>query len=137
MPLRSQPSPAGKTIASIFEAVAEEHLIQPTSSMTSPLAVSPLSKSKPDDPDWVERFELYIGGMEVGNAFSELNDPEEQLRRFEDQTAARSAATKRPWRKSITTTSARSATACRPPAGEGIGIDRLTMMLTGSTPSAT
>ena len=68
-------APAGKNIASIFEVVAEEHLVQPTIIYDFPLAVSPLSKQKPDEPDWVERFEFYIGGFELGNAFSELNDP--------------------------------------------------------------
>ena len=75
---RSGEQPHGKTIASIFEAVAEAHLIQPTIIYDFPLAVSPLSKHKPEEPDWVERFEFYIGGFEIGNAFSELNDPEEQ-----------------------------------------------------------
>ncbi|MDR3735948.1 MAG: lysine--tRNA ligase, partial [Acidobacteriaceae bacterium] len=75
----------GRGIAAVFEAVAEEHLIQPTIIYDFPLAVSPLSKIKPDEPEWVERFEFYIGGFEVGNAFSELNDPEDQRRRFEDQ----------------------------------------------------
>ena len=60
-----------KLVALLFEAVAEEHLIQPTIIYEFPLAVSPLSKQKPDEPDWVERFEFYIGGFEVGNAFSE------------------------------------------------------------------
>ncbi|MEO6910498.1 MAG: lysine--tRNA ligase, partial [Edaphobacter sp.] len=78
-------APYGKVVADIFETVAEEHLIQPTIIYDFPLAVSPLSKQKPDEPDWVERFEFYIGGFEVGNAFSELNDPEDQRRRFEQQ----------------------------------------------------
>ena len=77
--------PFGKLVAEVFEALAEPHLIQPTIIYDFPLAVSPLSKPKPDEPDWVERFEFYIGGFEVGNAFSELNDPEDQQRRFEDQ----------------------------------------------------
>ena len=68
--------PYGKTIANLFELLAEEHLIQPTIIYDFPLAVSPLSKLKPDEPEWVERFEFYIGGFEVGNAFSELNDPD-------------------------------------------------------------
>ncbi|MGB6158612.1 MAG: lysine--tRNA ligase, partial [Acidobacteriaceae bacterium] len=76
-----------KLIAFLFEAIAEEHLIQPTIIYEYPLAVSPLSKQKPDEPDWVERFEFYIGGFELGNAFSELNDPEEQFRRFQEQLA--------------------------------------------------
>jgi lysyl-tRNA synthetase class 2 len=60
-------------------------LIQPTIIYDFPVAVSPLSKNKPDEPEWVERFEFYIGGFELGNAFSELNDPEEQRKRFEQQ----------------------------------------------------
>jgi lysyl-tRNA synthetase class 2 len=81
----SPAEPIGKTIATIFETVAESHLVQPTIIYDFPLAVSPLSKKKPDEPDWVERFEFYIGGFEVGNAFSELNDPVDQLARFEQQ----------------------------------------------------
>ena len=79
----------GKAIATLFELVGENpfksHLIQPTIIYDFPLAVSPLSKIKPDEPDWVERFEFYIGGFEIGNAFSELNDPDDQLRRFQAQ----------------------------------------------------
>ncbi len=78
--------PAGKTIAEIFEYVAEPHLIQPTILYDFPLAISPLSKNKrepEENADWVERFEIFVGGLEIGNAFSELNDPEEQRRRFE------------------------------------------------------
>ena len=78
----------------IFEAVAEEHLIQPTIIYDFPLAVSPLSKVKPDEPDWVERFEFYIGGFELGNAFSELNDPVDQEQRF-DAAACRARARRR------------------------------------------
>ena len=80
---------SGKLIATIFEVVAEEHLIQPTIIYDFPLAVSPLSKVKPDEPDWVERFEFYIGGFELGNAFSELNDPADQERRFRQQLEQR------------------------------------------------
>ena len=79
----------GKMIADIFEFVAEPHLIQPTIIYDFPLAVSPLSKIKPDEPEWVERFEFYIGGFEIGNAFSELNDPDDQRRRFEAQIEER------------------------------------------------
>src|SRR5260221_13412310 len=75
----------GKYVAELFEAVAEYQLIQPTIIYDFPLTVSPLSKTKPDEPDWVERFEFYIGGFELGNAFSELNDPEEQRHRFQQQ----------------------------------------------------
>src|SRR5256886_1656296 len=76
---------AGKITTGIFERLCEERLIQPTFVYDFPTEVSPLSKQKPGDPDTVERFELYIGGFEVANAFSELNDPVEQRRRFEAQ----------------------------------------------------
>ena len=69
----------------------KRNLIQPTIIYEFPTAVSPLSKQKPGDPDWVERFEIYIGGFEIGNAFSELNDPVEQHKRFDDQLAQRAA----------------------------------------------
>ena len=86
--------PLGKTIATIFETLAEKHLVQPTIIYDFPLAVSPLSKKKPDEPDWVERFEFYIGGFEVGNAFSELNDPDDQRARFEAQMAEKNRGDK-------------------------------------------
>jgi lysyl-tRNA synthetase class 2 len=124
-------NPAGKTIADIFEVVAEEHLIQPTIIYEFPLAVSPLSKQKPDEPDWVERFEFYIGGFELGNAFSELNDPEEQRRRFEDQLKQRAAGDEEAHQMDVDYVRA-LAYGLPPTAGEGIGIDRLTMVLTGA-----
>ena len=97
----------------------EDRLIQPTFVYDFPTEVSPLSKQRPDDPETVERFELYIGGFEVANAFSELNDPAEQRRRFEASSPAAPPATSR--RTSWTrTTSARSNTACRRPAGKGL-----------------
>jgi lysyl-tRNA synthetase class 2 len=123
--------PAGKTIASIFEAVAEEHLIQPTIIYDFPLAVSPLSKVKPDEPDWVERFEFYIGGFELGNAFSELNDPVDQERRFTQQLAERQRGDEEAHQPDEDYVRA-LAYGLPPTAGEGIGIDRLTMVLTGA-----
>ena len=85
---RSTPSwGAGKIATEIFERLNEDALVQPTFVYDFPTEVSPLSKQRPDDPDTVERFELYIGGFEVANAFSELNDPAEQRRRFEAQLA--------------------------------------------------
>jgi len=68
----------------LFEAVAEEHLTQPTIIYEFPTAISPLSKQKPDEPDWTERWEIYAGQMEIANGFSELNDPQDQRRRFEE-----------------------------------------------------
>jgi lysyl-tRNA synthetase class 2 len=123
--------PAGKTIATIFEAVAEEHLVQPTIIYEFPTAVSPLSKQKPGDPDWVERFEVYIGGFEIGNAFSELNDPVEQHKRFEQQLAERFRGDEEA--HAMDEDYVRALSYGLPPTGgEGIGIDRLVMLLTGS-----
>ncbi|HEV2279665.1 MAG TPA: lysine--tRNA ligase [Acidobacteriaceae bacterium] len=123
--------PRGVTIAGIFESVAEEHLIQPTIIYEFPLAVSPLSKQKPDEPDWVERFEFYIGGFELGNAFSELNDPEEQRRRFELQLAERARGDEEAHQMDLDYVRA-LAYGLPPTGGEGIGIDRLTMVLSGA-----
>jgi len=131
-PLPYQESePLGKTIATIFETVAEEHLIQPTIIYDFPLAVSPLSKIKPDEPDWVERFEFYIGGFEVGNAFSELNDPSDQLARFQQQMAEKDRGDDEAHQMDEDYVRA-LAYGLPPTGGEGIGIDRLTMLLTGS-----
>lgn len=123
--------PAGKTIAAIFESVAEAELIQPTIIYDFPSAVSPLSKNKPDEPDWVERFELYIGGLEIGNAFSELNNPVEQRRRFEQQLEERMRGDEEAHAMDEDYVRA-LAYGLPPTAGEGIGIDRLTMVLTGA-----
>ena len=123
---------AGAAIAEIFETVAEKHLIQPTIIYDFPLAVSPLSKQKPDEPDWVERFEFYIGGFELGNAFSELNDPEEQRKRFEQQIAQRLRGDDEAHQMDEDYVRA-LAYGLPPTGGEGIGIDRLTMILTGAS----
>ena len=123
--------PAGKTIAALFEAVAEEHLIQPTILYDFPVAISPLSKNKRDETDWVERFEIFVGGLEIGNAFSELNDPEEQRRRFEQQLKERERGDEEA--HAMDEDYIRALSYGLPPTGgEGIGIDRLTMLLTGS-----
>jgi lysyl-tRNA synthetase class 2 len=121
----------GRQIATTFELLAEEHLIQPTIIYDFPLAVSPLSKQKPDEPDWVERFEFYIGGFEVGNAFSELNDPDDQRRRFEGQLKERDRGDDEAHQMDEDYVRALGY-GLPPTAGEGIGIDRLTMILTGS-----
>ena len=121
----------GKFTANLFEALAEEHLIQPTIIYEFPTAVSPLSKQKPNDPDSVERFEIYIGGFEIGNAFSELNDPVEQHKRFDDQLAQRAAGDDEAHQ--MDEDYVRALMYGLPPTGgEGIGIDRLVMLLTGS-----
>ena len=123
--------PLGKAIADVFEWVAEQFLIQPTIIYEFPLAVSPLSKQKPDEPDWVERFEFYIGGFELGNAFSELNDPEEQFRRFKDQLEQHARGDEEAHQMDVDYVRA-LAYGLPPTGGEGIGIDRLTMILTGA-----
>jgi lysyl-tRNA synthetase class 2 len=123
--------PAGKTIAAMFETVAEHHLIQPTILYDFPVAISPLSKNKRDEADWVERFEIFIGGLEIGNAFSELNDPEEQRRRFEQQLTEKERGDEEA--HAMDEDYIRALSYGLPPTGgEGIGIDRLTMLLTDS-----
>jgi lysyl-tRNA synthetase class 2 len=123
--------PLGKTIANLFEAVAEEHLTQPTIIYEFPTAVSPLSKQKPDEPEWTERWEIYIGQMEVANGFSELNDPEDQRRRFEQQLSERERGDEEAHQ--MDEDYIRALSYGMPPAGGvGVGIDRLTMLLTGS-----
>jgi lysyl-tRNA synthetase class 2 len=122
----------GKVYASVFEMLAEEYLIQPTIIYDFPLAVSPLSKIKPDEPDWVERFEFYIGGFEVGNAFSELNDPDDQRARFEAQIEERKRGDGEAMAEVDEDYVRALGYGLPPTAGEGIGIDRLTMILTGS-----
>jgi lysyl-tRNA synthetase class 2 len=123
--------PVGKIVADIFETVAEPYLIQPTIIYDFPLAVSPLSKKKPDEPDWVERFEFYIGGFEVGNAFSELNDPVDQLARFQQQMTEKERGDHEAHQMDEDYVRALGY-GLPPTAGEGIGIDRLTMLLTNS-----
>jgi lysyl-tRNA synthetase class 2 len=127
-----QDSEYGKIIARLFEYVAEHHLIEPTIIYDFPLAGSPLSKQKPDEPDWVERFEFYIGGFEVGNAFSELNDPDDQRRRFEAQLEERKRGDDEAMAEVDEDYVRALGYGLPPTAGEGIGIDRLTMILTGS-----
>jgi lysyl-tRNA synthetase class 2 len=122
---------AGKIATDIFERLNEDALIQPTFVYDFPTEVSPLSKQKPDDPDTVERFELYAGGFEVANAFSELNDPAEQRRRFEAQIAQRAAGDQEA--HVMDEDYIRALEYGMPPAGgEGVGIDRLVMLLTNS-----
>ncbi len=123
--------PLGKTIANLFEAVAEEHLTQPTIIYEFPTAVSPLSKQKTDEPEWTERWEIYIGQMEVANGFSELNDPEDQRHRFEQQLSERERGDEEAHQ--MDEDYIRALSYGMPPAGGvGVGIDRLTMLLTGS-----
>jgi lysyl-tRNA synthetase class 2 len=121
----------GRIWAGLFDAVVERHLLQPTIIYDYPLELSPLSKTKSDDPSLVERFELYIGGMEIANAYSELNDPEEQKKRFEAQVIERNNGDEEAHQ--MDEDYVRALRYGMPPtAGEGIGIDRLTMLFTNS-----
>jgi lysyl-tRNA synthetase, class II len=122
---------AGRITTEIFERLNEGDLIQPTFVYDFPTEVSPLSKQKPDDPETVERFELYVGGFEVANAFSELNDPAEQRRRFEAQLADRAAGDAEAHQMDEDYIRALEY-GLPPTAGEGVGIDRLVMLLTNS-----
>ena len=119
-------------IGLLFETVAEEHLIQPTFIYDYPIELSPLSKQKASDPSLVERFELYIGGMEIANGYSELNDPVDQRERFLSQLEARERGDEEAHRMDEDYIRALSY-GMPPTAGEGIGVDRLTMLLTNST----
>jgi lysyl-tRNA synthetase, class II len=123
--------PPGKTIANLFEAVAEEQLTQPTIIYEFPTAVSPLSKRKADEPDWTERWEIFAGQMEIANGFSELNDPEDQRRRFEQQLKERERGDEEAHQ--MDDDYIRALSYGMPPAGGvGVGIDRLAMLLTNS-----
>jgi lysyl-tRNA synthetase class 2 len=124
-------APNGKNIAALFEAAAEEHLMQPTIIYEFPTAVSPLSKQKPDEPEWTERFEIFAGQMEISNGFSELNDPEDQRRRFEAQLKERERGDEEAHQ--MDEDYIRALSYGMPPAGGvGIGIDRVCMLLTDS-----
>lgn len=122
---------SGKLLAEIFEAVAEEHLIQPTFIIDYPAEISPLSKTRPDDPGIADRFELFIGGMEVANGFSELNDPDEQADKFRAQVAEREKGDDEAMLFDEDYIEALSY-GMPPAAGEGIGVDRLAMLFTNS-----
>jgi lysyl-tRNA synthetase class 2 len=121
----------GHALVEEFERSVESTLIQPTIVYDYPVEVSPLSKNKPDDSEFVERFEIYVAGMEIGNAFTELNDPREQRHRFEMQLAMREKGDEEAHQ--MDEDYVRALSYGMPPAGgEGIGIDRVTMILTNS-----
>jgi lysyl-tRNA synthetase class 2 len=127
----SEKTTPGEALTDIFERTVEDRLIQPTIIYDYPIETSPLSKNKPEDPAFVERFEIYAAGMEIGNAYTELNDPQEQRRRFEMQLAMRERGDEEAHQMDEDYVRA-LAYAMPPTGGEGIGIDRLTMILTGS-----
>ena len=121
----------GKLLELLFEHVVEEHLIQPTFIYDLPTELSPLSKTKDEDSRFAERFELFIGGLEIANAYSELNDPEEQRKRFKEQAEARARGDSEAHEMDEDYLEALHY-GMPPTAGEGVGIDRLTMVLTDS-----
>ena len=121
----------GEGLALLFEQHVEKKLIQPTLIYDFPVELSPLSKNKPDDPELVERFEIIIAGMEIGNAYTELNDPLEQRRRFDTQLLLRQGGDDEAHQMDEDYLRA-MAYGLPPTAGEGLGVDRLAMLLTGS-----
>ena len=123
---------AGHLLAAVFEAVVEPHLVQPIFVTQFPLELSPLARRNDRDPRFVDRFELFVARHEIANAFSELNDPEDQRARFEEQLRARAAGDAEA--HAMDADYVRALEHGMPPtAGEGIGIDRLVMLLTGAT----
>lgn len=121
----------GFALVELFERYVEEQLFDPTIVYDYPVEVSPLSKNKVDEPGFVERFEIYAATMEIGNAFTELNDPQEQRRRFELQLARKASGDEEA--HAMDEDYIRALSYGMPPAaGEGIGVDRLTMILTDS-----
>jgi lysyl-tRNA synthetase class 2 len=121
----------GKVITKLFDAVVEPKLIQPTFITAYPTEVSPLSRRSDQEPDVTERFELFIGGREIANGFSELNDPVDQKERFAQQVKRRDAGDKEAHQMDEDYIEALEY-GMPPTAGEGIGIDRLVMILTNA-----
>ncbi|MCH8334219.1 lysine--tRNA ligase, partial [Candidatus Sumerlaeota bacterium] len=129
--LKAEPSADG-VLMRIFEQLVEPELIEPTFVHDFPKSLCPLAKSAPDDPAVAERFELFCGGLEIANAYSELNDPVEQLARFQEQVRLRAAGDEEAMSE-IDMDYIHALEYGMPPAsGLGIGIDRLVMLLTDS-----
>ena len=127
------PSPThGHALDKIFERVLEPHLIAPTFVTEYPLAISPLAKRVPGDPEMTQRYELFCAQMEISNAFSELNDPDDQRTRFESQIAQRAQGDEEIPEPDWDFVRALE-TGMPPTAGIGIGVDRLVMLLTGAS----
>ncbi len=121
----------GKLLTELVEARVEAQLVQPTFLTDFPAELSPLAKARTDDPRYAQRFELYVAGLEVANAYTELNDPGEQRRRLEEQMRARAAGDEEA--HLMDEDFLRALEYGLPPtAGEGVGIDRLVMLLTDS-----
>ncbi len=125
-------SRTGKIITKLFDILVEPKLIQPTFITGYPVEVSPLSRRSEKDPEFTDRFELFIAGYEIANGFSEINDPEDQNQRFTQQTADRAAGDTEAHHMDTDYIEALEY-GMPPTAGEGIGIDRLVMLLTDSS----
>ncbi len=121
----------GDILNLFFEEYVEEHLIQPTFVMDHPIEISPLTKKKPENPEYVERFEFFMNGWEMANAYSELNDPIDQRARFEAQEAAFAAGDDEANHTDEDFLNALSV-GMPPTGGIGFGIDRMVMMMTNS-----
>ena len=121
----------GKILFELFEELVEDDLINPTFITGYPKDVSPLSRSSDDNPSVVDRFELFIGGKEIANGFSELNDPDDQAERFKEQVLQKSAGDEEAMEFDADYVEALEY-GLPPCAGVGIGIDRLVMLLTGA-----
>lgn len=122
---------AGVLLGDLFEHHAEHHLVQPTFITDYPIELSPLTKTLPGNDRFVDRFELFIGGMELANAYSELNDPMEQLGRFMSQMQEREAGNDEAMMLDQDFINALEH-GFPPTGGEGIGIDRMVMLMTDS-----
>ena len=122
----------GRMLLEVFEETVESKLIDPTFVTEYPVEVSPLSRRNEDNPDFADRFELFIGGKEFANGFCELNDPDDQASRFEDQVAAKDSGDKEAmdFDQDYITALEHG----MPPAvGVGLGVDRLVMLLTNQS----
>jgi lysyl-tRNA synthetase class 2 len=121
----------GEALAHLFEVHAEKKLVQPTIIYEFPIEVSPLANNSPDDPGMVDRFEIFVAGMEIGNAYTELNNPMEQRRRFDGQLQMRDRGDDEAHQMDEDYLRA-MAYGMPPTAGEGLGIDRIVMLMTNS-----
>jgi len=126
-----QGQPIGKCLTKLFDLLVEPKLVQPVFITQYPIDISPLARRNAENPEVTDRFELFIAGREIANAFSELNDPRDQKRRFEEQVASRGDDDEIP--PEVDMDYIRALEIGMPPAaGEGIGVDRLVMLMTDS-----
>ena len=123
---------SGRLTYAVYDELVEQHLVEPTFVLDHPREISPLAKARPDDPTLVERFELVVDGRELANAYSELNDPIDQLERFEAEARAKAGGDLEAG--DLDHDYIRALEYGLPPTGGlGIGIDRLVMLLSGQS----